>query len=161
MSPRLIRQDQAYDRLAKKYGLATSKQLRAGPARYHWDLIERDIKALLLRRRDLPNGCKGTYPKSLVNYAASMFLTCCMLEKRPLLPELVHLIWQQLDVKNFGIKKGEKQNLIVTAQQICSEERSISNRQLAKRIRVPTATIGRWVESGLLPEADPAEGVAE
>jgi hypothetical protein len=29
MSPRLIRQDQAYDRLAKKYGLATSKQLRA------------------------------------------------------------------------------------------------------------------------------------
>jgi hypothetical protein len=47
MSPRLIRQDQAYDRLAKKYGLATSKQLRAGPARYHWDLIERDIKALL------------------------------------------------------------------------------------------------------------------
>jgi hypothetical protein len=158
MSPRLIRQGRAYDRLAKRHGLATSKQLLAGPARYHWNLIERDIKALLSRRRELPNSSKGNYPKSLVNYAASMFLACCMIEKRPPPPELVRLIWQQLEAENFGVKKGEKQNLIVTAQQIRNAEPFISNRKLAERIRVPTATIGRWVESGLLP---PAEGVAE
>lgn len=157
MSPRLLRQSRAYDRLAKKHGLATSEQLRAGPARYRWNLIEQDLKILLARRRHLPIASRGGYPEVLVNYAASMFLTCCLVEKRPPPPELVHLIWQQLDVESFGVKKGEKDEKIIKAQQIRSVDTLMSNRELARLVKVPTATIGRWVKSGLLP---PPEGVA-
>ena len=157
MSPRLLRQSRAYDRLAKKHGLATSEQLRASPARYCWDLIERDVKSLLARRRHLPIRSRGSYPEVLVNYAAIMFLTCCLVEKRPPPPELVHLIWQQLDVESFGVKKGEKDSEIFKAQEIRSDNPLMSNRELARLVKVPTATIGRWVKSGLLP---PPEGVA-
>jgi len=157
MSPRLFRQSQAYDRLAKKHGLATSEQLRDSPARYRWELIERNVRALLSRRRDLPNGSKGTYPEILVNYAASMFLACCLVEKRPPPPELVHLIWQQLDVGSFGVKKGEKDSEIVKAQQIRADTPLMSNRELARLVGVPTTTIGRWVKDGLLL---PPDGVA-
>ena len=67
MSPRLSRQVANYDLLAKRYGLATQKEMMAGPYRYRWDLIERDVLALLTRRRDLPVGKPGTYPEDLVN----------------------------------------------------------------------------------------------
>jgi hypothetical protein len=81
-----------------------------------------------------------------------------MVEKRPPFPELVHLIWQQLDVESFGVKKGEKDGKIIKAQKIRSEDPIMSNRKLALLVKVPTATIGRWVESGLLPQS---KGVAE
>jgi hypothetical protein len=158
MSGHILRQSATYDRLAKKFGLATSKERLAGPGRYRWDLIERDINALLMRRRDLPNGRRGTYPNSLVNYIASIYLSCCMVEKRPPPQELVHLIAQQLNVSGFRVKK-RKQSGVPDAQQIRTDNPSISNRALAQRLNVPTSTVGRWVKLRLLPP--PARGVAE
>jgi hypothetical protein len=67
-----------------------------------------------------------------------------LVEKRPPPPELVHLIWEQLNVESFGVKKGEKDDKIVMAQQIRSEDTLMSNRELARLVKVPTATIGRW-----------------
>lgn len=142
-------QEAAYDRLAKKYGLSSAKERLAGPARYQWDLIERDIHVLLNRRTDLPAGSKDTYPEPLVNYLAATYLACCMVENRAPSQELVHLIWSQLELMHFGMKGG-KPDALQIACQIRNAEPDISNGMLARRVRVDTSTVGRWVNRGLL-----------
>jgi hypothetical protein len=134
VSSHLERQASAYDKLATKYGLATSQERLASPARYRWDLIERDINALLARRRDLLTGRKGTYPESLVNYLASIYLGCCMIENRAPSQELVFLISQQLDVAHFRVKGGKK-DALTAAQQLRYDNPQISNIALAKRLK--------------------------
>jgi len=59
MSAHLERQRDHYSKLAKKFGLATLKELSARPLRYRWDLIERDINKLLSRPRHLPVAYTG------------------------------------------------------------------------------------------------------
>jgi hypothetical protein len=143
-------QEAAYDRLAEKYGLTSAKERLVGPARYRWDLIERDIHVLLNRRTDLPAGSKDTYPEPLVNYLAVTYLACCVVESRAPSQELVHLIWRQLDLMHFGMKGG-KPDALQMARQIRNAEPGISNRMLARRVRVDTSTVGRWVNRGRLP----------
>jgi hypothetical protein len=152
MHDRLTRQGQTYDRMAKKYGLATSREYLAGPRRYRWDLIERNVIALLSRRRGLPTGSRGTYPRALVNYLASIYLTCCMIEKRAPWQELIALVSEQLNVAHFGLKGG-KGDALAVAQQLRREKPDISNRALAKTLKVETSTIGHWVKKGLLQPA--------
>jgi hypothetical protein len=149
VSSRVQRQARTYDRLAVKYGLATSQERLAGPRRYRWDLIERDVKVLLARRRHLPLGRSKTYPESLVNYIASIYLGCCEIEQRAPFPELVHLISQQLEVADFGVK-GAKEAVLIAAQQLRCDNPQISNTALAKKLKIDKATVGRWVNYGLL-----------
>ena len=153
MVERVILQTAAYERLAKKYGLTSEQDRLLGAARYRWDLIERDIAALLNRRKDLPAGRKGTYPEPLVNYLASIYLNCCFVEKCPPPQSLLFLVSQQLEIANFGIKGG-KRDALEQARQIRSIEPTISNRALARRLKVDPATVGRWVNGGLLQPAD-------
>jgi hypothetical protein len=146
-------QDVAYERLAEKYGLTSSKDRLLGPARYRWDLIERDIDALLKRRTDLPAGSKGTYPVPLVNYLSATYLACCVAENRAPPQTLLFLIWQQLHLASFGIKGG-KPDALGQAREIRNAEPDISNRMLARRLRVDVSTVGRWVKRGLLQPAN-------
>jgi hypothetical protein len=154
MSNRLTRQGDNFDKQAKQYGLATSQELLAGPARYRWDLIQRDINALLCRRRDLPDGI----PEPLVNYQASIYLACCMVENKAPPQELVHLIAQQLDVADFGLGRG-KEECLIAAQKARQQNPTISNIALAQQVGVDKVTIGRWVGRGLL--APRGRGVAQ
>jgi hypothetical protein len=83
MSAHLKRQGDHYDKLAKKFGLATSKELQARPLRFRWDLIERDINKLLFRPRHLPVAMTKAIPDALANYMAVTYLGCCLAENRP------------------------------------------------------------------------------
>jgi hypothetical protein len=167
MSPPLLRQSYNFDRDAKKYGIATEKERLLRPGRYNWERIERDVNALLTRRRDLSSGAPGaatdregkrqTYPEEFVKHVADIYLRCCAIEKRAPSLELARLISQLLNAADFGVKGGDDAKTI-EAQEIRSVEKAISNRALAKRVGVDISTIGRWVKEGLLPPPD--RGVA-
>lgn len=138
-----------FDRLAEKHGLATAKERVAGPRRYRWDLIDRDIHALLNRNRDRLAGKPGTYPEALVSYYASIAIACCQIEGRAPSEELSALIGQLLNVSRFG-QRNITDGRLTEARKIRLTEENISNRALAKRIGAAPSTVGRWVDYGLL-----------
>src|SRR5947209_6061579 len=144
----LVSQAEHYDQQAKEHGLATSQELQIGPLRYRWDLIERDVNALLWRRRGLPEGSPGTYPESLVSYSASMYLGCCMAEGRAPSQELLLLIGGLLKASNFGPRGKDYQ--LLEARRIRGDQPGMSNGELGRHVGVDVATVGRWVKSGKL-----------
>jgi hypothetical protein len=149
----LAAQAASWERNAKKYGLAGPQDIQAGPLRYRWDLIERDIATLLRRPRNLPLGSKNRVPEAFVSYLASVFLACCEREGRAPSNELTVLVGQQLGVSCFGTK-GVDPSQLYAAQQLRADNPSISNRDIAKKVRVNLSTVGRWVrEKFLAPPA--------
>ena len=152
MSAHLERQRDHYSKLAKKFGLATLKELSARPLRYRWDLIERDINKLLSRPRHLPVAYTGAISDALANYLAVTYLGCCSAENRPPPQELVLLIGQLLDVSRFGVKAANDRALI-QAQGLRNENPAISNNVIAKTVGVNPGTVSRWVKAGHLVPA--------
>lgn len=153
MKQRIVRQVDEFDRQAAKYGLASARELMAGPRRYKWDLIERDVKKLLMRPcRDLPSGSHGKIPEHLVNYLASIFLSCCEVEGRAPSKELLVLISQQLEAASFGLQGREpKSDAQAAAQRMREDDPTISNAKIAKAVGVNKSTVFRWGENGDIP----------
>lgn len=153
MSSLIHKQTLAQERSAKKYDIATVDELRTGPAKYRWDVIERDAGKLL-------EAAPGTIRNDFIDYMAGIYLSCCFVE-RVLPPESVYyLVVQQLNGRTFGVK-GDG-SAIDDALRIIQEEPGISKHKLAKNIGVAPKTIRRWISDGLLPWPDeaPNEGGA-
>ena len=152
MSAILEKQDAAQRRAAKKYKIATLDELRRGPMKYRWDIIERDAIKMLNARQDVPVGSPDTFRNDFVNYMAAIYLSCCHVEKVSIPESVLHLVCRQLDQRTFGVKSNENAlSGICDAQQLRQSEPEIGNKELARRIGVAPKTSRRWIQEGLLP----------
>jgi hypothetical protein len=155
VSLKLDKQVGSQGRYASQYGIASLKELRCGVNRYRWDLIERDVNAFLLRRRDLPTGSPGTYPETLVKYMASIYLSCSRIEGRPPPENLAHLISHLLEVPSFALKGADRDSeALERAREIRHADPGVSNKAIAREIGVAASTVGRWVKDELLAARD-------
>jgi hypothetical protein len=155
MSARLNRQTAAQEKMARRFGIATSRELLIAPLRYDWSLIDRDINTLLRRERDLSSSSSGgpvgqRIPEAFVNYMAALYLACCRVEKRPPPESLLHLISEQLNVATFGLQGGTSKTLD-EAQRLRALDPAMSNRKLAAAVKVNPAQVSKWIAAGDLP----------
>ncbi|QWG16132.1 hypothetical protein KMZ68_13870 [Bradyrhizobium sediminis] len=152
MLPHLDKQIAAHERAARRYGLATGKQLLKRPGKYRWDLIDRDIRTLLARKRDLPAGRPGSIPQKVVDYMAGRYLSCAAIEGVPVSEPLLHLICQQLQVASFGIRgAAQKRDAIEEAREMFENDPAIADKEVARRVKVTPKAIRNWRKEGQLP----------
>ena len=146
----LQKQNAAHERAARKYGLATGKEMLLRPRKYRWDIIDRDVQKLLTRNRDLPTGERGVIPEHVVNYMAGLYLSCAAVEGKPISEPLLHLVCQQLEVASFGLR-DRTNDASEEALQIVRSHPTISDKELARRSEVSPKTIRDWRKAGRLP----------